>query len=165
MSFDVASDGLVLGFPDRDYANRYCQARGLDLSSVAERDSSPSILALKVSLKGKIDGLANTIYSQFVATPGLLKEYQDAENSSRAWLTDMGQPTPPSVSSWAVPKNWTNEQAAEDILGTAAQLNGLMNLIRKARLLGKQNVEAANTQAQAVTAANVALAALAKIVS
>jgi hypothetical protein len=164
MAFDVVSvEGIPLSFALRESADRYCEVKGIDKAFVVERDTSPETSSAKLQMQLQVDGLANLIYAQFVATPGLLKEYQTAEDEAKAWLLDTNQPAPKSITSWAVPKGWTNEQAAADIMAASVRLNGLMAAIRKARLAGKEAIASATTLAGAQTAMLASLVELKKI--
>lgn len=155
MSFNVTSvEGLPLAFLTKGHALTYCHAKGIDVSTIAENDTSQGTADLKASLQAQIDSLANLIYSKFVGSPGMLKEYQDASDSAAEWLLDMTKTVPAGVTSWAVPNGWTNQQAAVDIANTTANLTGLMALIRRVRLAGKTSIANAAT----VSAAQLAYA-------
>jgi hypothetical protein len=73
-------------------------------------------------------------------------EYREAEAAANAYK-DAGYTgdVPSAVQSWATAKDWTAQQAADDILAAAELLNTAKLAIRAQRLLRKEQVRAAAT--------------------
>lgn len=104
----------------------------------------------------KIDADADKIYGDVVGSKG--EEYRSAEADAKAFITANYTGTAGSgVTSWATAKGWTNTQAADDILATAAQWRTAQAAIRASRLLRKEQVRAA-TDSAGITAAMAAWA-------
>lgn len=75
-------------------------------------------------------------------------EYERAEAQALEYSeAGYGGAVPPMVASWAAVKNWTGQQAAEDILEQAALWRGAQEQIRAARLLRKEQVRVADSMA------------------
>lgn len=151
-------DGSVVESADLVFITNLCQAKGIDASVIVSLDDSVEALASKNRAKAQIDVLANEVYSVFVQSPGLLKEYQQAEDDAKAYMAN-STVVPQSVSSWAIPKNWTNEQAAQDILASAARLKFIMGKIREIRLSYKELIDGAASinDVQAILAAGLGI--------
>jgi hypothetical protein len=100
-----------------------------------------------------IDADTDAIYQDAIGNRG--PEYTEAEAAANAYK-DAGYTgdVPSAVQSWATAKGWTAQQAADDILAAAAQLNTAKLAIRAERLLRKEQVRAA-ADAGAVDAAMV----------
>ena len=100
-----------------------------------------------------IDADTDAIYQAAIGNRG--PEYTEAEAAANAYK-DAGYTgdVPSAVQSWATAKNWTAQQAADDILAAAAQLNTAKLAIRAERLLRKEQVRAA-ADASAVEAVMV----------
>lgn len=99
----------------------------------------------------RIDAEADAITRDVVGER--LAEYQKAEKEAQAFK-DAGYlgTAPPSVKAWQDAKAaagiaWTAQQAADDILATAAQWQSASNAIRAERLLRKERARAAATVA------------------
>lgn len=90
----------------------------------------------------QIDADTDAIYAAAIGNRG--PEYTEAESAANAYK-DAGYTgdVPSAVQSWATAKNWTAQQAADDILAAAAQLNTAKLAIRAERLLCKEQVRAA----------------------
>jgi hypothetical protein len=84
-----------------------------------------------------IDSQTDAIYGAVLGNRGT--EYELAEQEATAYKA-AGYPTtaPTSVVSWATAKQWTNQQAADDIIATATAWRSAMAAIRSKRLLCKQ---------------------------
>lgn len=149
-------DGTIVESADQVFITNLCQAKGIDTSVIVSLDDSVEALAAKNKAKVQIDLLANEVYSVFVPSPGLLKEYQQAEDDAKAYMADSSI-VPQSISSWAIPKNWTSLQAAQDILTQAARLKFIMGKIREIRLGYKEAIDGAASipDVQAVLAAGL----------
>lgn len=158
----VLVDGNLVESPDKDLILNLCHARGIDESAIITIDDSPEALQAKAKAKIQIDVLANEIYSLFVPSPGLLKEYQQAEDDAKAFMAN-SEVVPQSVSSWAIPKNWTNEQAAQDILASAARLKYIMGKIRECRLSYKEALDAAASLSEISSILSLGIATLNKL--
>jgi len=113
-------------------------------------------LALCVS----IDAAADSAYVQIGGpSPGRLAEYQQANTDAQAYKSAGYSGTVPStVQCWATAANLTPQQAADNIISTAAAWSNVLTGIRSARLIGKSNVNAATTIATAQAAQVQAIA-------
>ncbi len=89
-----------------------------------------------------IDADTDAIYQAAIGNRG--PEYTEAEAAANAYK-DAGYTgdVPSAVQSWATAKGWTAQQAADDILAAASQLNTVKLAIRAERLLRKEQVRAA----------------------
>jgi|SRR6478672_909688 len=107
----------------------------------------------KAKLIRRIDAEVDGIYAAVIGNRG--PEYEDAATEAQAFK-NAGYPAgaiPPSVSSWATPKGWTAQQAADDILMEAAKLSAAKQAIRQNRLARKEEARNASTPAALATAA------------
>lgn len=104
------------------------------------------------SIDADADAIRNAVLG------GRTTEYQQAEADAQAFKTSGYAGTPPQgVQSWLDAKNavgagWTAQQSADDILATAAQWKAAQEAIRAHRLLRKEQVRVATTQAPIDTA-------------
>lgn len=139
----------------------------LDGETFADQPPSPSLPMVKASLCVRVDAAADASYAAIGgASPGRLAEYQQAKDDATAFRAAGYTGTAPAtVSCWAQAKGWTDQQACDDILATAAQWEQALVAIRTARLSGKANVNAANDEASAVDAAMSAMAGIQSIPS
>lgn len=93
----------------------------------------------------QIDAAAEVARMAVIAKQTNTLEYTRAEIQARAFKA-AGYPAdnvPSSVSSWAEAKhrdNWTAQQAADDIIATADDWYGLLDEIRRLRLIAKEDV-------------------------
>lgn len=101
----------------------------------------------------RIDLIADTQRALIVGDPVRAFEYQIAEKDARAYaaLNYTGD-VPGSVGSWAMAKEWSPRQAADDIIGQADLFMYVLNMIRAIRLNAKCSIIAAGTpeEAQAI---------------
>jgi hypothetical protein len=68
-----------------------------------------------------------------------VEEYRTAESEAATYkASGYADPIPASVKSWADPKGWTGQQAADDILATAAAWRGASATARTVRLAHKE---------------------------
>jgi hypothetical protein len=88
-----------------------------------------------------------------------IAEYQQAGSDANAFkASGYSGSVPITVSCWAQANpGWTNQQAADDIIATAAKWMTALQNIRSARLLGKSSVNAAATVDAAQAAAATAI--------
>lgn len=123
----------------------------------------PPLADYKNTAKMAIDNTAGTARAAFPSTGALVDaEYYRAEAEARAF-TAAGYPAgavPASVQSWATVKEWTAQQAADDIIAQADAWYGVLDLIRAARLAGKAAVDTAADNAAVDAARNAAIAQL-----
>ena len=92
-----------------------------------------------------IDVEADIIRTRVVGDPVRVFEYQWAETEANAYKAAGYTGTVPvSVSSWATAKGWTPQQACDDILVAAATFRSVMAAIRNTRLIGKEQIRAAD---------------------
>jgi hypothetical protein len=133
-----------------------------EIAELEARDATFNAGALgraKAKAALKIDADADAIRRAVLGERAT--EYQKAQKHAEKFKADgyVGN-VPPGVKSWldaknAVGANWTAQQAADDILTTAASLDGAEDAIRAARLLRKEQAKAAAD----VAAVDTALAA------
>jgi hypothetical protein len=88
------------------------------------------------NLRSLIDTGADSIVRDVVGNR--TEEYRTAESEAQAYK-DAGYTgqAGANVNSWALAQGWTDQQAADDILATAASWRGALEAIRAKRLLLK----------------------------
>jgi hypothetical protein len=112
----------------------------------AQEEIDAFLASSKAALIKQIDADVDAIYRAAVGERG--PEYDAAEAQATAFKAAVYAGTvPTSVQSWATAKGWTAQQAADDILAAAAQLNGARDALRAARLLRKEQARVATTAA------------------
>lgn len=103
----------------------------------------------RTAAKNTIDTEAGNARTRFVSAGQLVaEEYLQAENAAQQW-TDSGRPAsqvPDDVQVWADASGMTPDQAADNILATAANWRTLITTIRQIRLSGKAAVDSATDQ-------------------
>lgn len=99
-----------------------------------------------------VDREADAARAAVVGDPVRVKEYERAQAQAEAFR-DAGftGPVPSCVDCWAVAKEWTAQQAAEDILAASARWLGALDGIRALRLQAKEDIRRATTNAQVDT--------------
>lgn len=103
-----------------------------------------ALSASKAALLIKIDADVDAIYRAAIGERG--PEYDLAESQATAFkAAGYAGAVPSSVQAWATAKGWTAQQAADDILAMASQLNSARDAIRAARLLRKEQARTATT--------------------
>lgn len=121
-----------------------CQASALPPGTVVDPADQPSLSDLKATALKRLDSDVDAIYGAVLGNRS--EEYSLAATDAQAYKTAGYTGTVPgSVASWAAAKNWTNTQAADDILATAAQWINAQAAIRATRLARKEQVRAAPT--------------------
>jgi hypothetical protein len=111
-----------------------------------------------------IDAEADIIRARVVGDPVRAFEYQWAENEANAFKAAGYTGTvPPSIAAWAQAKNWTSQQAADDVLQAAANFRSAMSSLRTTRLIGKETIRNAATEEIANAAYVQTMATLAQI--
>lgn len=139
--------------------------RRIDVTTgqVAIYTPPPAPLAdYKKPAKAAIDNAAGNARAAF-PSPGSLvdAEYYLAERQAREYkAAGYSGAVPGSVQSWADASGMTAQAAADDIIATADQWYGVLEVIRSARLAGKAAVDAAADHAAVDAAAASAVAAL-----
>lgn len=116
----------------------------------------------KKSAKSAIDTASGNARAAF-PSPGSLvdAEYYLAERQAREYKSaGYSGAVPGSVQSWMDASGMTAQQAADDIIATADQWYGVLELIRSARLAGKAAVDAAADHAAVDAAAAASVATL-----
>jgi hypothetical protein len=123
--------------------------------------AAPALTLAQVQgqLCGQIDATADEVYMAIGGpSPGRLAEYQQAKSDAQTFKTAGYSGTvPETVQCWATAKAWTAQQAADDILATAAAWESVLVAIRSARLSGKASVGAATDIPSAKAAAATAV--------
>lgn len=95
-------------------------------------------------LINKIDRDVDYLYSMVVGNRET--EYLLAESEARAFAAALYQgPVPTTVQDWASIKNWTPQQAADDVLFTANLWRNLQLSIRNNRLTYKNDLQSATS--------------------
>ena len=103
---------------------------------------APDIEASKTQAIARVDADVDTIYAAVVGNRGL--EYEAAEREATAYAAAGYTGTAgPMVKSWAIAKDWSDEEAADDILAQAANWRGVMAAIRTQRLASKEAIRSA----------------------
>ena len=115
--------------------------------ALTEEEIIANLHSLKVLSLAKINNDDNKIYADVVGNK--TTEYLDAAAEAKAFK-DAGYPTGVDndyglVKSWADAKQWTMQQAADDILAQEAAWKGAAKLIRDYRLKAKESVKRATT--------------------
>lgn len=100
----------------------------------------------------RIDVVADAVRARLVGDPVRAFEYQAAEQGARAYAeAGYSGPVPGVVQGWADARGWTLREAADNILGEAAQFRGALEGIRALRLQGKYALQDATVeQAQVI---------------
>lgn len=124
----------------------------------------PTLAEVKLDLCTQVDASADAAYIAIGGpSPGRLAEYKQAKADADAFkAAGYAGTAPDTIACWSEAKAWTDQQACDDILTTAASWEMALAVIRRQRLIGKANVNAA---ADATTAKNAADAAMAIIQS
>lgn len=118
----------------------------------------------RATLIADIDRRADALRLAIVGDPVRVEEYRLARDEASAYIAAGYTGTvPPTVQAWATAKNWTSQQAADDIAATAQAWEAALYAIRSIRLIGKETVRSAATDSAAQTAYGTALAQLAAI--
>ena len=127
--------------------------RDATTEEAAEIDSrkAGAVTAAKSAAIRKIDVDVDVIYGAVLGNRA--EEYRIAKEEAQAYK-DAGYTgtVPASVSGYVTAKGWTATQATDDILATAAAWLAAKDAIRAARLLRKEQVRIATTQADINTA-------------
>ena len=86
-----------------------------------------------------IDAAGDAARVKAIGDPARALEYQQAEQQAREYRARryVGD-VPDDVESWAEPKGWSGQQAAEDIIATADRWRTALSAIRKLRLAAKE---------------------------
>lgn len=128
--------------------------------TLASEPPPPTLDQVKASLCLDVDGAADIAYVDIGGpSPGRLAEYKQAKADAETFKAAGYTGTPAdTIASWAEAKGWTDQQACDDILSTAASWEGALSAIRRKRLIGKSNVNAAADAAAAQSAADAATA-------
>jgi hypothetical protein len=99
-----------------------------------------------------VDREADTSRASVVGDPVRVKEYERAQQQAEAFR-DAGftGAAPSCVGCWATAKEWTAQQAAEDILAASARWLGALDGIRALRLQAKEDIRRATSNTQVDT--------------
>ena len=114
-----------------------------------------------------IDNAADSARQRIVGDAIRVVEYQVAEADATAFkAAGYTGAVPASVGVWAQAKDWTAQQASDDILAAAAAWRQALIGLRQARLMGKEGVRAhADDLAAAKVAADQAVGQIKYILS
>ena len=120
----------------------------------------PTMAELKLDLCAQVDASADAAYIAISGpSPGRLAEYKQAKADADAFkAAGYAGTVPDTIACWSEAKAWTDQQACDDILTTAASWEMALAVIRRQRLIGKANVNAAADAAAAQVAADAAMA-------
>jgi hypothetical protein len=131
----------------------------------ASKPPVPTLAEVKMTLCSQIDASADASYIAIgCPSPGRLAEYKQAKADADAFKAASYEGTvPDTIACWSEAKAWTNQQACDDILTTAASWEMALAAIRRQRLIGKANVNAAADATTANTAADAAMAIIQSI--
>jgi len=125
-------------------------------------DLLPTLAEYKATARKEVDIEAGIARSRF-PSPGFLveQEYKHAESGASSYVAAGYTGTVPvCVQDWATVNGWTAQQAADDIIATAAVWYGIMDIIRGHRLIGKKAIEVAIDAAGVDTEKALAIANL-----
>lgn len=124
-----------------------------------------TLFEVKLTLCTQIDATADTAYIAIGGpSPGRLAEYKQAKADADAFkAAGYTGSVPDTIACWAEAKAWTAEQACDDILATATSWEMALSVIRRQRLIGKANVNAASDAAAAQAAADLAISTIQSI--
>jgi hypothetical protein len=118
----------------------------------------------RAALTADIDRRADALRLAIVGDPVRVEEYRLARDEAAAYIAvNYAGAVPPTVQAWATAKSWTAQQAADDIAATAQAWESALYAIRSIRLIGKEAVRGAATDAAAQTAYATALTQLSAI--
>lgn len=124
----------------------------------------PQISIDRAALIADIDCRADAIRLSIVGDPVRVEEYRLARDEAAAYIAaGYAGAVPPTVQAWATAKTWTAQQAADDIAVTAQAWESALYAIRSVRLIGKEAVRNAASDASAQSAHDVAISQLAAI--
>lgn len=126
----------------------------------ATNPPQPTLAEVKLSLCGQVDASADAAYIAIGGpSPGRLAEYKQAKADADSFkAAGYAGTVPDTIACWSEAKAWTDQQACDDILTTAASWEMALAVIRRQRLIGKANVNAATDATTAKTAADAAMA-------
>lgn len=129
---------------------------------VGPKYSTMTDAELNKACRDAIDEAAGAARIAYVSK-GLLieEEYRLAKSQADEWIA-AGQPNevPSAIQSWAQAAEMIPEEAANDILATATQWEGILTAIRDARLNGKAALNAADTRQKMIEATATQVAAI-----
>jgi hypothetical protein len=110
----------------------------------------PALADYQKAARARIDSDVDAVY--YAVIGDRTTEYQATNDDAKAFKNAGYVGTAPaSVQCWATVKGWTAQQAADDILATAANWLNAQQSMRASRLQKKQDVTAATTNAEVDT--------------
>lgn len=126
---------------------------------------TPTLTEVKLDLCMRVDASADAAYIAIGGpSPGRLAEYKQAKADADAFqAAGYAGTVPDTIACWAEAKGWTAQQACDDILSTAASWETALAVIRRQRLIGKKNVNAASDADAAQAAADLAISTIQSI--
>lgn len=126
----------------------------------ATEPPAPTLAEVKLDLCAQVDASADAAYIAIGGpSPGRLAEYKQAKADADAFkAAGYAGTVPDTIACWSEAKAWTDQQACDDILTTAASWEMALAVIRRQRLIGKANVNAAADATTAKAAADAAMA-------
>lgn len=117
----------------------------------------PNLAEQITALCLQVDTAADAARLKIAGDPLRVVEYERAATEAQAFkAAGYTGATPPTVASWAEAKNWTAQQAADDILAVSVAWNMAMYALRDIRLKGKEAIRAAADTETATAAATAA---------
>jgi hypothetical protein len=156
------SDGFLIPRGHRwwDEYEAWCAA-----GNTPEPVPQPTLAEVKLDLCAQVDASADAAYIAIGGpSPGRLAEYKQAKADADAFkAAGYAGTVPDTIACWSQAKAWTDQQACDDILATAASWEMALAVIRRQRLIGKANVNAAADATTANTAADAAMAIIQSI--
>lgn len=102
-------------------------------------------------LVAKVDQQADAARAKVVGDPVRVKEYEIAQSQAEVFKGSgyTMDPVPQYIKSWAEAKEWTAQQACDDILAAAALWMGALGAIRDLRLKAKESIRGAASSSAA----------------
>ena len=137
----------------------------LPLETLSDTCPLPSLVEVTLEACARVDAAADAAYVAIGGpSPGRLAEYKQAKADADAFkaLAYLGT-VPDTIACWAEAKEWTAQQACDDILATAARWEVVLSAIRRQRLIGKAAVRAATDAASAHAATDSVIATIQSI--
>jgi hypothetical protein len=97
----------------------------------------------------EIDQVCDAARLKVVGDPVRMKEYETAEQQASTFkAADYLGEVPQYVKSWQEAKQWTAQQACDDILAASVRWQGAMGMLRDVRLKTKEAIRRSTSKAQ-----------------
>ena len=115
--------------------------------SIIEQHLNGHLDRYKSNIYIDIDKASDSARLKIIVDPTRAIEYRQAEQEAmQQKATGYTGQAPPTVHTWATVKGWTDKDAADDIIATAALWNKALYTIRDIRLFAKEAVRIATSE-------------------